>query len=460
MEVAIIGGGISGLYCASRMLEEGVLTDSSGKHPSITIYEKSGRVGGKIRSERVQGGAEVLEHGAWRFSSSHTLVQKLLNGYDKFDYPDSRHTDHETRPKGYMSQFASWLFQGSPFQGSPYTAAFNDLDSGYADSSARADTGSRHTGRYQGLKGGYEKIIGVLFKMLPLEKDCSKKASSGRVLVRTGTRVRRLRRKKGRLTFEVWQHENVTLSSVDVCTADIVVFACSPNHAAHASSDAIRRDLRILQASIMPLPLCRVYGRSDGEQKSRDRVTDTPQHRCITLAGRHWNIVSYTSGRVANAWRDLLVHRKKKAEAILRTQCTYYYYAEGTHMWKPAHRFDKGRQARLAVRIRDDMFIVGEALSDMQGWAEGALRSVEALMDDLKRTRPASSSTPAAESDSPSWVTYRGRRINLSGWAKRHPGGPDLIADLEEGQAIDEIFDDAHLSDEPWKQLFALQDPS
>lgn len=431
------------MYCASRMLEEGALVDALGQRPSITIYEKSGRAGGKIRSERVEGDTEVIEHGAWRFSSSHTLVQKLLNGYDKFDYPNSRHTAHETRPKGYMSQFASWLFQGSP-----YTAARNDLDSGYADSSVRADTGSRHAGQYQGLKGGYEQIIGVL-----LEKVGG--------LVRTGSRVRRLRRKKGRFTFEVWKHEDLTSSSVDVCTADIVVFACSPNHAAHASSDAIRRDLRILQASIMPLPLCRVYGRSDeAEPKSRDRVTDTPQHRYITLARRHWNIVSYTSGRVANAWRDLFVHRKKRAEDILGTPCTYDYYAEGTHMWKPAHRFDKERQARLAVRIRDDMFIVGEALSDMQGWAEGALRSVEALMDDLERARPAANSTPAAESDSPAWVTYRGRRINLSGWAKRHPGGADFITGLEEGQAIDEIFDDAHLSDEPWKQLFALQDPS
>ena len=434
------------MYCASRMLQERVLTDSSGKRPSITIYEKSRRVGGKIRSERVEGGAEVLEHGAWRVSSSHTLVKRLLNGYGKFDYPDSQHTAYETSPEGYMSQFASWLFQGSP-----YTAAFNDLDSGYADSSARADTGSRHAGQYQGLKGGYEQIIGVLLK----------KVASESVLVRKGTRVRHLRRKSGRFTFEVWQHKNLTSSSVDVCTADIVVFACSPNHAAHASSDAIRRELRILQASIMPLPLCRVYGHTNkAETKSRDRVTDTPQHRYITLARRHWNIVSYTSGRVANAWRDLFVHHKKRAEDILGTRCTYDYYAEGTHMWKPAHRFDKERQARLAVRIRDDMFIVGEALSDMQGWAEGTLRSVEALMDDLKRARPVANSTPAAESDAPAWVTYRGRRINLSGWAKRHPGGPHLIAGLEEGQAIDEIFDDAHLSDEPWKQLFALQDPS
>ena len=416
--VAIIGGGVSGLYCALRLVEEGF-------SDNIKVYEKSRRVGGKIKSEvRDQG---VLEHGAWRFSKSHKLVQSLTSSFEKFDYPPCE-SSATSGSKGYMSQFACRLFSGA--KDALSYAIQMDAGSGYVDSSAQAnDGGERHGTQYEGLVGGYEQIISELVRRIGEDAE-----------IHTETRVTNVRREHERFTFTLRAGEN--------SEANVVVFACSPNLACHSSSDDIRKHLRILQACIVPLPLCRVYQYSSRKRKPSDAVTNSASHRRIDLG--NWNIVSYTSGRVANAWRDLFVHDHKKAERILRGKSEYFYYAEGTHMWKPAYRFCMKRQSQMAVRVQKDLYIVGEALSDTQGWAEGALRSVEELVRHLhtKEKEPKQCKR---------FVYYRGRVISLHGWAKRHPGGQEFIKNLKNGECIDELFDRVHLSDEPWKQLFALQ---
>ena len=42
----------------------------------------------------------------------------------------------------------------------------SDLDTGYADSSSRADDGERHSGQYIGLTNGYEQIIDHLVEQI------------------------------------------------------------------------------------------------------------------------------------------------------------------------------------------------------------------------------------------------------------------------------------------------------
>ena len=160
MNIAIVGGGVSGLYCALRLLEEEI-----GR--TITIYEKSSRVGGKIRSEHRSKG--TLEHGAWRIADDHVLVKALVSDFDTFKYPESTHEVQESERKSYMSQFASWLFGSGPYQ-----AAQSDLDTGYADSSSCADDGERHSGQYIGLTNGYEQIIDHLVEQIGKTQTLSK----------------------------------------------------------------------------------------------------------------------------------------------------------------------------------------------------------------------------------------------------------------------------------------------
>jgi monoamine oxidase len=73
LEVAIVGAGVSGVYVGWRLL-------SAGKVKSVTIYEQSDRVGGRLLSLQPPGIPDVwCELGGMRFTSSQPLVVGLVN---------------------------------------------------------------------------------------------------------------------------------------------------------------------------------------------------------------------------------------------------------------------------------------------------------------------------------------------------------------------------------------------
>ena len=70
--LAIIGGGISGLYNAWRLLQD-------KEHAyEIHLFEMDSRVGGRIRSEPIPGIPFLAELGAMRFRTRHQLLNSLV----------------------------------------------------------------------------------------------------------------------------------------------------------------------------------------------------------------------------------------------------------------------------------------------------------------------------------------------------------------------------------------------
>jgi protoporphyrinogen oxidase len=69
MDYIIIGGGISGLYCAYKL---------SKKYPNakIVVCEKENRIGGRVHT--IYGNGFSLEAGAGRFNSKHKLLIELI----------------------------------------------------------------------------------------------------------------------------------------------------------------------------------------------------------------------------------------------------------------------------------------------------------------------------------------------------------------------------------------------
>src|SRR5580765_150009 len=85
-DIAIIGGGASGIYAAWRLLLEG--TDHSEKlrkwkkergSLKIAVFEGSKRIGGRVLSAKAPGLPNlVCEIGGMRFVSSQQLIQGLV----------------------------------------------------------------------------------------------------------------------------------------------------------------------------------------------------------------------------------------------------------------------------------------------------------------------------------------------------------------------------------------------
>jgi monoamine oxidase len=76
VDVAIIGGGPSGLYAAYRLLTG---TSGKGGKPSVAVFEASGRLGGRIWSVVPAGAPHLIaEFGGMRFLKTQAIVPRLV----------------------------------------------------------------------------------------------------------------------------------------------------------------------------------------------------------------------------------------------------------------------------------------------------------------------------------------------------------------------------------------------
>jgi lysine 2-monooxygenase len=71
LDVAIVGAGAAGLYLADRL---------AGARPdwTITVFERSNRIGGRLRSVAVDGLAHPIELGGMRYLTSHPRMQSVV----------------------------------------------------------------------------------------------------------------------------------------------------------------------------------------------------------------------------------------------------------------------------------------------------------------------------------------------------------------------------------------------
>ena len=76
IKIAIVGGGISGLYLVWR-----ILSDSS-TNIEITLYESADRLGGRIYTQNIPGLPFKAELGAMRFRLSQKLLYALLREFE------------------------------------------------------------------------------------------------------------------------------------------------------------------------------------------------------------------------------------------------------------------------------------------------------------------------------------------------------------------------------------------
>lgn len=75
LDIAIVGAGAAGTYLADRL---------AGAHPewAITVFERSNRIGGRLRSVTVDGVAHAIELGGMRYLTSHGRVQSVITELD------------------------------------------------------------------------------------------------------------------------------------------------------------------------------------------------------------------------------------------------------------------------------------------------------------------------------------------------------------------------------------------
>lgn len=78
IDVAIIGGGVSGLYSGFRLLH-GEFVDGGAPPASVHVFEMSERVGGRLESIHLPGCGVTGELGGMRYFPAHEIVSALVD---------------------------------------------------------------------------------------------------------------------------------------------------------------------------------------------------------------------------------------------------------------------------------------------------------------------------------------------------------------------------------------------
>lgn len=114
LDVAIVGGGVSGLYTAHRLLASDATPYGAG---DVEVFERSDRIGGRLDSVTLPGIEETGELGGMRFEpTAHRIVNALVT--DVFD----DHLEARAFPMGDPANHLCYL-RGQRFRASAWREA-------------------------------------------------------------------------------------------------------------------------------------------------------------------------------------------------------------------------------------------------------------------------------------------------------------------------------------------------
>ena len=390
MRVAIVGGGIAGLACAHGLQQ---------RH-DVTLYEASGRLGGRMHTIRKHGTS--YEAGAGRFDpSAHTFLLRLLRELDLGNdmwvplSPDQQYVKdgkvfemdvqpssvlEKVRPDANTTLQVSLKRAVSPSEADDvayslgYQSMFDTMNSKDALASFLTSKGS-----YYALKGGMETIVQRLVKKI-----------DGRCRICLDKAVTDFDPDKNAITVEGAR-----------IRYDVVVL-CVPASVVQRYPSLINRDsdLERTLGSLRGVPLLRVNARFPGETPwfhGKPKTTTNGAIKQFVPLGGGLAMMCYCDGTHAEGLKDatdaeLMRHLRSTFpdEAVPEpTWIERIYWKDGFHCWLTNKKTYPNKNGKY--------YVCGEAFSeDHKGWIEGALRSASSVVKKINRQSSAAAAAAAA----------------------------------------------------------------
>lgn len=466
--VAVVGGGLSGLYMARALGSKGV---------RVTVMERNDHFGGRIHTM-----PDGFECAASRVHASQHRIIKLCK---MLKVPLVQYAPQ-------VEELSITGADGAPLRtGEPRNALSvfdtnvleNTLHSAWAQDTEAGYDRSTHT--YSTMPGGEELLddhdphkwfeaehgFGSLVEALT-----DQLGAMPTVTLETSTLVADVGcvRNKG---YRVKSKDRAGVQTQR--QFDAVVFAAPPG--ALRDIHILRKFAHPLAAAVRPEALHRIYAKADTGivNTMRDKKLIVPLSPLQQVLGVRnsddWIQVSYSQGDLARHWNHLKLsdkglfeqRLKDELKLVLGMDCSSlhaiesHYWEAGCHAWIPS--FDiPADEARVVVNQAwlKHVFIVGEALSAQQGWMEGALETCELALRAM--TASAGLNFPCYKSvaDIPKelqFVVIDGRVIDVSAWMAVHPGGCAAIKS-HLNTDVTYLWHGVHAPlSMPWRMLLSLQ---
>jgi len=465
----VIGGGLSGLHTALRLAERGF---------GVCMLESASTVGGRVRTAFEEGGRVSYEAGAWRVDVTHSRVRALFRRFEVPLVPAPTATvlgsgaplPHGPAPAHLSVGLTDWgrdaLAHG--VEG----ADLLDVRAGYAGASDSAHGSNPHgaVGPFLVAPDGFSRLVQRLYEAV---------VAAG-VDVRLNARVVGLAPAAAgecRYLVRCRARDGGRFADSTIVASHVVL--CVPPHV-WGEWSILRTHARSLLSAVDAEALQHIYVRGVGGEGEGGGVgsswvsPDLGQVVASQYPHSGWWQVSYASGRVARMWRDyamqdeggFLARIQRLARAVTglpapsKVSRHFWYFA--FHKWKAVPNFDLERAVKESIRVNPvrlaGVLCAGEAFSSHQGWMEGALETSEMVVASLPQGagRTTRETPPPAAQASECTVYVEGRRMDVCGFAKVHPGGAAALRN-HGGEHLDEYMMHVGHSPYAWAIVHSLK---
>ena len=399
-DVIIIGSGMSGLYTA-------LLLKKHKPDISLLILEKNSRehLGGRANTEYFYGTRIVIGAGIGRLKKD-KLLAKLLN---HFHYPiHTFDVNHHMSLSKYIDVLQTVDVLKKKYKNENMANKRPRTFASFAKSSLGNSTYDRfiHSAGYTDYI--HEDAYETIFEYGIEDNLGGWKAFSVQWHELVESMANEIGMKNILFNCEV---TDILHSSdlVNVRTLNEKTFVCKKLVIA-STIDTVRKLIpRPIYNDIEGQPFMRVYGKFDKASSDilRELIpvmtyVDFPIQKIIPMnAEKGVYMIVYNDN-------DNSLTLKSKTENVAETRAFYerllektlrlpsgnlyllgiraFYWNIGTHYYKPLKAAYQSREEFIykAQRPDDNIFVVGELISRNQGWTEGALESVEAVIKEIK----------------------------------------------------------------------------
>uniref|UniRef100_A0A6C0DC41 Amine oxidase domain-containing protein n=1 Tax=viral metagenome TaxID=1070528 RepID=A0A6C0DC41_9ZZZZ len=413
-DVVIVGGGISGLYSAYKIKK---------RFPRINILilerNREGYLGGRTGNDMFEGEKIVTGAGIGRKHKDKILIKLLkeleIKTHEFITGPNYANTiipqcdvkdvflnlkkqyNHDIHGNMTFKQYATSIIGKVLYKQFVVCAGYTD----YEEESA-------YETLYQyGFDDNYNTWTGIHIPWDTLVEKLARKIGLGNILYSQSVQNIRPIKNGNDTTYVI--DTKTSQSKTDRFEAKHVIIATTIEPLKKMLPGAASKNSVYQQ--IHSQPFIRIYGKFS--KKSIDTmksyvpgllIVPGPLHKIISInPNKGVYMIAYSDNAPATLLhkyaknikynRDSLARLLEKSIGIPNNtleleSISEYYWSEGTHYFDPLRGIYKSRDyfLKIAQHPSENMWVVGEMVSKNQGWVEGALESVEAVIGEVLKS--------------------------------------------------------------------------
>lgn len=400
-DILIIGGGISGLYCALKL---------SRKYKLLLLDERN-YLGGRIHTHR----RPQYEIGATRYHNKHKHLCVLIDKYKLNGYPLSKDMDYLDSKQGYIPR-AKEFFNNAILD---ILTKSNKLDTQYLQSITFKTLCEKYYS-----KDDVNFLINVLgyktkFINMNAYEGCnilsSDYGSQQYYTIAEGLQtlcdkmVKTILSNKGnilknKVVTNVLEYGEQYLVKANSQTylSNKIIFAIQPHQMKHFQVlNPVISNLN----SVSSYPLLKIYAKFPVSDKGvwfknmKNTTTNSFLNQIIPISEKNGLIlISYTNGSDVTHFlqENNILKSNKEIEKIVIDECKKlfkdrritkpiyfkcHYWEQGNHYWKTT--YDSDKISYEMINPVTNIYTCGEGFSKKQGWIEGALETAQLVINKL-----------------------------------------------------------------------------